>query len=214
MSHSPQQPLPIAVLISGGGTTLKNLIEYYRRGDLPVEFRCVVSSKSSAKGLEYAKQAGIPASVLSRRSFANPREHCQAVFDILRAAGVEIVVMGGYLEHLLIPEDYQNRVINIHPSLIPAFCGKGFYGLRVHQAVLDYGAKISGCTVHFVDNEFDHGPIIAQRACGVEDNDTAESLQARIFRQECELLPEVISAIAQGRVSVEGRKVSVAKSLV
>ncbi|MCR9295787.1 MAG: phosphoribosylglycinamide formyltransferase [bacterium] len=204
-----QRALPTAVLISGGGTTLKNLLHYQQAGRLAADFRYVISSKPDAAGLDYARQANIPIQVISRRSFACPEDHCQAVFAPLREAGVELVVMGGYLELLLIPEDYQNRVINIHPSLIPSFCGKGFYGLRVHRAAVDYGVKVSGCTVHFVDNEFDRGPIIAQRVCPVEADDTAEQLQARVFQQECELLPEVVQMIAEGRVEIRGRRVVV-----
>lgn len=199
--------LPIAVLISGGGTTLRNLIQRQLAGELPVEFKLVISSRASAKGIEYAEQAGIPVETISRKKFADPQQHREAVFAACRRYGVQLVVMGGYLEHLLIPEDFENRVINVHPSLIPAFCGKGFYGLRVHQAVLDYGAKITGCTVHFVDNQFDHGPIIEQRSCRVEDDDTAETLQQRVFEHECQLLPETITLIARGRVSVQGRRV-------
>ncbi len=117
--------------------------------------------------------------------------------------------MGGYLEFLKIPTDFENRVINIHPSLIPAFCGKGFYGEHVHRAVVEMGAKLTGCTVHFVDNQFDHGPIIAQRACEVLDCDTCDSVQRRVGELERQLYPEVIDAIARGRVEVEGRKVHV-----
>jgi phosphoribosylglycinamide formyltransferase 1 len=201
--------LPIAVLISGGGTTLRNLIALARTGALPVNFRMVISSRSSAAGLNYARAANIENQTISRRSAPSPENHSQSIFDLFRARGVQLVVMGGYLEHLLIPADFQNRVINIHPSLIPAFSGQGFYGLRVHQAVIDYGAKLSGCTVHFVDNQFDHGPIIAQRACHVLPEDTAETLQARVFELECQLYPETISAIAAGRVCVADRRVIV-----
>ncbi len=121
--------------------------------------------------------------------------------------------MAGFLEHLLIADDFQSRVINIHPSLIPAFSGKGFYGHRVHQAALDYGVCISGCTVHFVDNEFDHGPIIAQRCCPVMPGDSADSLQKRIFEVECELYPAVIAAIARGNVKLTGRTVMIEEIL-
>ena len=117
--------------------------------------------------------------------------------------------MGGYLEHLLIPDDYENRVVNIHPSLVPSFCGKGYYGLRVHQAVLDYGAKVSGCTVHFVDNQYDHGPIIAQRCCPVHADDTPQTLQARVFSLECDLYPQVLSWLAAGQIRIKGRRVFV-----
>jgi phosphoribosylglycinamide formyltransferase-1 len=207
------EPLPIAVLISGGGTTLRNLIEYQQSGCLDVDFRCVVSSKLSALGLEHARKANIPTEIISRKQFPAAEEHSQAMFRCLRNYGAKLVVMAGYLELLLIPDDFQNRVINIHPSLIPAFSGKGFYGLRVHQAAIDYGVKISGCTVHFVDNEFDRGPIIAQLTCPVDEDDTPESLQARVFAKECELLPQVVQAVAEDRVEVNGRRVTVDGSL-
>ncbi len=114
--------------------------------------------------------------------------------------------MGGFLQHLLIPSDFEHRVINIHPSLIPSFCGEGFYGLHVHQAAVDYGVKISGCTVHFVDNQYDHGPIILQRSCPVLPDDTPESLQQRVFREECIALPEAIRWIAQKRLEITGSR--------
>ena len=201
--------LPIAVLISGGGTTLRNLLEYRDAGKLDADFRLVISSKASAFGLTYARDASIATEVISKRSFESSDAHSAAVFQMMRDRGVQLVVMGGYLDYLPIPDDFTNRVVNIHPSLIPAFSGHGFYGLRVHQAVLDYGAKLSGCTVHFVDNQFDHGPIIAQRACPVTHDDSAESLQARVFELECALYPETVQAIAEGRVSASGRQVRV-----
>lgn len=199
----------IAVLISGGGTTLKNLLGWHDRGELPVEFAMVISSNPKARGLEFAKERQIETEIIRKKSFLTAAEHSQAIFSLLRERGVQLVVMGGYLEHLLIPSDYEHRVINIHPSLIPAFSGKGFYGHHVHQAVLEYGAKISGCTVHFVDNQFDHGPIIAQRTCPVLASDSPESLAARVFEIECQLLPQCVRAIALGEVSVEGRRIRV-----
>ncbi len=201
--------LPIAVLISGGGTTLKNLIRHKQTGKLPVDFRLVISSRRNSAGLAFATEATIDTAVVSRRAFSDPSAHSEAVFSICRLRGVQLVVMGGYLDHLMIPEDFENRVINIHPSLIPAFSGHGFYGIRVHQAALEHGVKLSGCTVHFVDNEFDHGPIIAQRACPAMATDTAEDLQRRVFELECQLYPEVIAAIATGRVTIDGRQVTV-----
>ena len=200
---------PIAVLISGGGSTLRNLIEWQRMGDLGVEFALVVSSRADARGLEYAREAAIPTEVISRRNFESCDAHSEAIFAQFRKHNVQLVVMGGYLEFLKIPADFENRVTNIHPSLIPAFCGKGFYGERVHKAVVEMGAKLTGCTVHFVDNQFDHGPIIAQRSCPVLDCDTAESVQRRVAELEFQLYPETIDAIARGCVSVEGRKVCV-----
>lgn len=199
----------IAILVSGGGRTLQNLLQWQAAGQLPVDIRAVISSRADAGGVQHARDAGLPCSVIARRSFKDPQVHSDRVFQLCRDEGIDLVVMGGYLDHLLIAEDYTNRVVNIHPSLIPAFSGKGFYGLRVHQAAIDLGVKISGCTVHFVDNEFDHGPIIAQRSCAVFDRDTAESLQKRVFELECQLYPEAIAAIARGSVEVCGREVRV-----
>jgi phosphoribosylglycinamide formyltransferase-1 len=208
-NHQADSRLPVAVLISGGGTTLRNLLERIEAGQLAIEIRLVVSSSPQAGGLEFARQASIPSRVVQRRQFSSGEEFSQAVFGPCREAGARLVVMGGFLKHVLIPPDFENRVINIHPALIPAFCGKGFYGQRVHQAVLDYGAKISGCTVHFADNHYDRGPIILQRSVEVRDDDTAESLARRVFQQECEAYPEAIRLFAAGLLAVEGRRVLV-----
>lgn len=199
--------LPIAVLISGGGTTLKNLLAYIDRGALDVDIKLVISSRPGVKGLEYADAAKIPTAVIRRCDFATPEEFSQANFQCCRDAGVELVVMGGYLRHLLIADDFENRIVNIHPGLIPAFCGEGFYGSRVHEAALEYGVKVSGCTVHFVNNEYDNGPIILQRTVPAYHDDTPEVLAARVFEQECDAYPAAIQAIAAGRISVQGRVV-------
>lgn len=188
--------LPIAVLISGGGTTLRNLIAKRTEGTLPVEFRLVVSSRRDAPGLQFASQAGIPSRVIRKRDFTDPESHSQAVFSAIRESGATLVVMGGYLEHLLIPPDFDHRVLNVHPSLIPAFCGQGMYGLRVHEAAIRAGVKISGCTVHWVDNQYDHGPIVLQRSCDVLPDDTPEILQKRVFALECEALPDALRQCA------------------
>jgi phosphoribosylglycinamide formyltransferase-1 len=189
--------LPIAVLISGGGTTLRNLIFHRDEGLLPVDFRIVISSREDAGGLRFAADSNIPSVVVPKRKNQSAEEHSERVFGPIRQAGVELVVMAGYLQHLLIPLDFENRVINIHPSLIPAFCGKGMYGLRVHQAAIDFGVRITGCTVHYVDNQYDHGPILLQRACQVYADDTAETLQKRVFELECMALPDAVRQIAQ-----------------
>ena len=208
--HTSDNRLAVAVLISGGGTTLYNLLDKIAQHDLPIEVRLVVSSNPAAGGLAYAEQANIPVQIVPRSASATAAEFSTAVFEPCRQAGVDLVVMGGFLKHVLIPSDFENRVVNIHPGLIPSFCGHGFYGRRVHQAVLDYGAKVSGCTVHFVDDEYDHGPIIMQRSVPVEPGDTAESLAKRIFRVECEAYPEALQLIASGRVRVVGRRVEIA----
>ncbi|NLF06931.1 MAG: phosphoribosylglycinamide formyltransferase [Pirellulaceae bacterium] len=202
----PSPPFRIAVLISGGGTTLRNLIERIAAGRLPVEVALVVSSSPTAGGLRFAAEAGIPAATIERKNFADQDSFSRAIFDRCRAANVDLVVMGGFLKRVTIPDDFANRVVNIHPALVPAFCGEGFYGRRVHEAVLEYGAKLSGCTVHFADNQYDHGPVILQRAVPVLDDDTPETLAARVFAAECEAYPEAIRLIAAGRVSLAGRR--------
>ncbi len=203
------EPLPIAVLISGGGTTLRNLIERVHAGTLPVDIRLVVSSAPGSRGVEFAGRAGIPAEVIERGAFPDQDAFSRAIFDRCRAAGAQVVVMGGFLKRLTIPNDYMNRVTNIHPALIPAFCGKGMYGHRVHEAALAYGVKLSGCTVHFADNEYDHGPVILQQAVPVLADDTPDTLAARVFEAECEAYPAALRLLAEGRVSVEGRRVRV-----
>jgi phosphoribosylglycinamide formyltransferase-1 len=176
-------------------------------GSLNAEVKLVISSNPDAAGLRYPAEASVPALVLRPKDFPSPEAYRDAIFNPCREAGVELVVMGGFLKHVLIPPDFANRVMNIHPALIPAFCGHGFYGPRVHQAVLEYGAKVSGCTVHFADNDYDHGPIILQRTVPVLDDDTPETLAHRVFEQECEAYPEAIRLFAEGRLRVVGRRV-------
>ena len=201
--------MKIAVLISGGGTTLKNLIERIDAQSLNAEIALVVSNNPKAGGLDFAAAASINSKVISHKDFEGRDAFSDAIFAALRESGAELIVMGGFLRQLSIPDDFENRIINIHPSLIPSFCGKGNYGSRVHQGVLDYGCKLTGCTVHFVDDDYDHGPIVAQASVAVEVGDDVKSLAARVFEAECELLPKVINQIAEGRVKVTGRTVSV-----
>lgn len=208
--HESMESLKVALLVSGGGTTLKNLLDRQQRGELNLDFRLVISSREGVGGLQHAEAAKIPNHVVRKRDYEDPWQHAEAIFSSCREAQVDYVLMGGFLSHVLIPADFQHRVLNTHPSLIPAFCGKGFYGLRVHQAVLDFGVKISGCTIHFVDDQYDHGPIIHQRSVPVAFDDTAESLARRVFAAECEAYPEVLRQLAAGRVTVEGGRVRVA----
>ena len=196
----------IAVLISGGGTTLRNLIEKRSKGQLSAYIELVISSSPQAKGLRFADDAGIETVVVDHHQFRKPAEISDQVFSQCRRASIDLVVMGGFLRKVVIPRDFVNRVVNIHPSLIPAFCGAGYYGMRVHEAVIRDGALISGCTVHFVDDQFDHGPIIAQESLQINENETPQSLASRIFELECELYPRVINAIAEGRIEVHGRR--------
>jgi len=201
--------LPTAVLISGTGRLLRKLIELRDAGRIGADLRLVISSHPGAQGLEHAGAAGIPCEVVTRKACGSDAAFSEAIFERLRAARIELVVMAGFIKYLPIPSDYELRVVNIHPALIPAFCGHGYYGHRVHQAAVDYGVKISGCTVHLVDNQYDHGPIILQRPVPVRDDDTADSLAARVFQEELQALPEAINLIAAGRLRVAGRKVRI-----
>lgn len=204
------QKLPIAVLISGGGTTLKNLLDWQDQGKAEYDVRLVISSSAQAGGLEFARQAGIcHRVVIQDRTDASGQNFSTEIFKACDEFEVGYVAMGGFLKLLPIPERYADRVLNIHPSLIPAFCGKGFYGSRVHQGVLDYGCKLSGCTVHLVDNEFDHGPIVAQVPVPVEADDTADSLQKRVFEAECQIYPEILNRLAAGRLVKQDRWIEI-----
>ncbi len=208
----PAKPMKLAVLISGGGRTLKNLLDLAEEGQLPVDVQLVISSSAKAGGLQFAREADIETAVIERQKFTGDAEYGTAIFDACRAAEVDYVVMAGFLKLAPVPEDFAGRVINIHPALIPAFCGPGMYGHHVHQAVLDYGAKVTGCTVHFVDNEYDRGPIIWQQPVPVFDDDTAETLAARVFLVEKEAYPHVLKLLAAGKIRVEGRRVTIVSS--
>ncbi|MCC7084267.1 MAG: phosphoribosylglycinamide formyltransferase [Pirellulales bacterium] len=202
MQFTPGQhvsPLRIAVLISGGGTTLRNLIDKIGKSQLDAKIELVISSAAKARGLDFARAASIPIQIVSPSKFTSAAEFSEATFNSCRAAGVHLVVMGGYLKHVLIPDDFSGRVVNIHPALLPGFGGRGFYGRYVHQAVLESGARISGCTVHFVDNQYDHGPIILQKTVPVLEDDTPETLATRVFAAECEAYPEALRMIARER---------------
>jgi phosphoribosylglycinamide formyltransferase-1 len=202
-------PFPIAVFISGGGTTLQNLIDRIADGSLHARIVQVISSKKGVKGIERALAAGLTVEVVERKAFPSVEAFSERNFEICRKTGARLVCLAGYLQLLSIPADFRGRVINIHPALLPTFGGKGLYGHHVHEAVLHHEAKVSGCTVHFVDDQYDHGPIIAQRQVPVLDGDTPDTLAARVFQAECEVYPEVIRAIAEGRVIIEGGQVRV-----
>ncbi|MHC5011642.1 MAG: phosphoribosylglycinamide formyltransferase [Planctomycetota bacterium] len=207
---SAARPFRIAVLISGGGTTLRNFLRKIAAGTLGVEVALVVSSNAKAKGLDFAREASIPYQIVKWKDFDSQDAFSEAIFSACREAGVDLVAMGGFLKRVTIPDDFSLRVVNIHPALIPAFSGHGYYGHFVHKAVLDYGVKVSGCTVHYADNEYDHGPVILQRTVPVLDDDTPDSLAARVFEAECEAYPDALQAIADGRVKIEGRRVRIA----
>ena len=198
--------LRLAVLISAGGTTLQNLIDRIAQGRLNAEIVTVISSRPDVYGLVRAQQAGIPHEVVARKGKTR-EQFGEAMYERIRAVKADLVCLAGFLEFLPIPPDFTHRVINIHPSLIPSFCGKGFYGHHVHEAALAAGVKITGCTVHFADNEFDHGPIILQKPVPVLDDDTADTLGQRVFQAECEAFPEAIDLISSGKLQVKGHRV-------
>ena len=203
------EPIRLGVLLSGGGTTLQNLIDRIADGRLDARVACVVSSRAGVGGVERGGRAGIPTFVVERRACASREEFGARILGHCRDAGADLVCMAGFLQLLHIPAEFAGRVLNIHPALLPSFGGKGYHGLHVHRGVLDVGAKVSGCTVHFADNEYDHGAILVQRACCVADDDTPETLQARVFAQECEAYPEAIRLVAAGRVRLSGRRAQI-----
>lgn len=202
--------LRLAVLVSGGGTNLQAVIDRIADGTITnAEIAVVISNNYGVKALERAERAGIPTVCVSPRDFEDRREFNQALLEAVNSYQVDLVVLAGFL--VVIPEEmidqYENRIINIHPSLIPAFCGTGYYGLKVHEAALERGVKMTGATVHFVDKGTDTGPIILQKAVEVKEDDTPKRLQQRVMEEaEWKLLPQAINLIANNRVQVvDGR---------
>ncbi|MBI1324906.1 phosphoribosylglycinamide formyltransferase [bacterium] len=196
-------PVRLAVCISGAGSTLSNLLKRIDDGSLgKVKIELVIADRPGIKGLEIAEARGIPTLVVARKDLHMSR----TIFETIRAARVDLVVLGGFLSLLFVPDDYEYRVLNIHPSLIPAFCGRGYYGRAVHQAAIESGVKVTGCTVHFADRSYDTGPIIIQKVVPVEDDDTVDSLAARVFAAECEALPAAIRLVIENRIGIRGRR--------
>ena len=205
------EAIRLAVLLSGGGATLQNLLDRCADGRLAARVVLVVSNHAEAFGLVRARRAGVATQVVDRKEAGDRAEFSRRIFEACRQAKADLVCLGGFLQLIEVPDDYLGRVMNIHPSLIPAFCGKGYYGHHVHEAFLAQGVKVTGCTVHFADNQYDTGPIILQRVVPVENDDTADTLAARVFEQECEAYPEAIQLFAQRRLAIEGRLVRVLK---
>ena len=206
-----------AVLVSGGGTNLQAILDSLIFDEIKnCELTAVISSNPNAYALVRAKNSNIPTYVVDRSSFPNRRTFTDAIVDKLKDLDIELVVLAGFL-YVLTPRfvsTFENRVINIHPALIPAFCGDGYYGLHVHEKVLEYGAKITGATAHFVSEITDAGPIILQKAVEVKEDDTPETLQRRVMEEaEWQILPRAISLYCEGRLSVEGRIVHIKESL-
>ena len=204
-----KKTIRLGVLISGGGTTLLNILEHIKSGKLNAEIPIVISSRSKTNGVKRVESAGLKVSVIRKKDYADIDEFSRRIEEELSAANVDLVIQGGWLCLWKIPSRYENRVMNIHPALLPSFGGAGMWGHHVHEAVVSKGCKVSGCTVHFCTNEYDKGPIIIQRCCKVEDDDDADSLAARVFEQECIAYPEAIKFFADGKLKVKGNRVEI-----
>jgi phosphoribosylglycinamide formyltransferase-1 len=201
--------LNIAVLVSGGGTNLQAIIDAIEAGKITNgKIVKVISSKENVFSLERAKKHNIPTETIARKQYSNITEYNLAILSSLKACGAELVVLAGFMSILTkeVTQAFENKIINVHPALIPAFCGDGFYGLKVHEAALDFGAKVTGATVHFVNEITDGGAIILQKAVEIKKDDTPESLQKRVMEEaEWEILPEAINLICNNKLEISGR---------
>jgi phosphoribosylglycinamide formyltransferase-1 len=209
MNPMARPPIQLAVLVSGSGTTLQNLVDRIGDGTLNANVAVVIASRPDIKGIDRARDAGLNCQIVQAAKYFGVREFSRDVFAICQDAGAELICLGGWLSLLDIPAVFDGRIMNIHPALLPSFGGKGMYGRRVHQAVLDHGCKVSGCTVHFVDRAYDTGPIILQRSCPVLEDDTPESLAYRVFEEEKIAYPQAIRLFHEERLCIEGKRVRV-----
>jgi formyltetrahydrofolate-dependent phosphoribosylglycinamide formyltransferase len=197
----------ICVLAGGGGRTFQNLLDRSRDGTLPAEVVLLIASREGIGAIDRAEQAGVPVQVVSRRE--DPVACGELVVEMAFAHGVDLVCLAGWMSLIRLPDPWQGKTMNIHPALLPSFGGRGMYGMRVHRAVLAAGCRVSGCTVHFVNNEYDEGPVVLQRICPVVPGDTPESLAARVFEQECIAYPQAIRLFAEDRLRVVGNRVQI-----
>jgi formyltetrahydrofolate-dependent phosphoribosylglycinamide formyltransferase len=191
-----KNPVRLGVLLSGSGRTLQNLIDRIQDGSLPARIEVVISSHPGVRGLERAQKVQIPAFTVDYKKFPDDRAFSDAVTRELDRHPIDLVIMAGFIRRYLFPKKYEGRVLNIHPALLPEFGGKGYHGEKVHRAVLETGAKESGCTVHIADLDYDRGPILLQKRVPVLPGDTPETLAARVFEAECEAYPEAIRRMA------------------
>jgi len=203
--------LRIGVLVSGRGSNLQAIMDGCKKGYIPGDVVCVISDKKDALALERARREEIPAIFLDPRQYPSREEYDEKLIETLKKHAVELVCLAGFMRILTPPfiKAFPYKIMNIHPSLVPAFCGKGMYGLKVHQAVLDFGAKVTGCTVHFVTEEVDLGPIIIQIPVVVREDDTPETLSQRVLKREHRAYPLAIKLFAEGRLKIEGRRVHI-----
>ncbi len=201
----------IAVLVSGSGSNLQALIDKINSGYIKGKIEIVISSKEDVYALERAKNNGIEALYIGKENYPEREERTNRIIQVLEEKNIELIVLAGYLNILekSLVDKYKNKIINIHPSLIPSFCGKGYYGRKVHSAVLDYGVKLTGATVHFVDEGADTGPVILQKVVAVDFDDTVDTLSQKVLKIEHELLPEAVKLFCEGRLEVVGRRVKI-----
>ncbi len=203
-------PINLAVLASGGGTTLQNIIDQIAAGSLDARVSVVIASRPGVGALGRAAEARIPNFVVERRQFDSVEAFSHQIFSLCNDAAADLICLAGWLSLLSVPDRYRGRVMNIHPALLPGpFGGKGMFGHHVHEAVIAHGCKVSGCTVHFVDDKYDNGPIIVQRTCPVMENDTPDSLAARVFEQEKLAYPQAIRLFQNGKLRLEGRRIRI-----
>ena len=186
-----------------------NIAEYIKRGELDAEIACVVSSRSDVAGIERSRELGIEPVVLRRKDFVSVESFSGSIYEAMKKSGVELVLQCGWMCFWQVPEELNGKVMNIHPSLLPMFGGKGMYGHHVHEAMEARGCKVSGCTVHFVTNEYDAGPIIVQRTCEIESGDNADAIADKVFEQECLAYPEAIRLYQLGKLEIVGSKVRI-----
>lgn len=210
-------PCRLAVLLSGGGTTMVNLAQRIEAGEIPARIEVVVSSRKNALGLDRAEARGFPTHVLNRKKFKtngvfDDRAYSRALADLIAPYEPDLVVLAGFMTRLTPPLLERYDVMNVHPALLPAFGGEGYYGHRVHEAVLEAGCKVTGATVHFADAEYDHGPIVLQEAVPVEEDDTPDTLAARVQAAERVLYPEAVKLYAEGRLERQNGRVHILRS--
>ncbi len=211
------EKIKLAVLLSGGGRTLQNIIDHIKTGKLTAEVELVIGSRPDAYGIERAGKEGIRTICVPYREYMEKNDidgFSTAINEHLNHYQVDLLVMAGFMHLFKAEEKWSGRIMNIHPALIPSFCGKGCYGRHVHEAVLEGGVKISGCTVHFADSVYDRGPIILQRAVAVKDDDTPDTLAERVLKEECKLYPKAIQLFADGKLRINGRRVEIKNVIV
>ncbi len=199
----------LCVLASGWGSNLSSIIHSRKTGKISSDIVLVISNNSASNALNIARENQIPAVHLSAKQFGSDEEYANRFFELLKQYKIDMIILAGYMKMIpvRIVREYKNRILNIHPALIPSFCGKGLYGLKVHEDVLEYGAKVTGVTIHIVDENYDTGPIVLQRTIPVNDNDTAETLQKRVLEVEHEIYPEAIKLFETKKFNISGRRV-------